>query len=131
MIGLQTSLVPEMATVENFKGALRDALEAQGTMRKLQAQVRAQIINSLADPKEQDAHANKPTSSQTGVINELIREYLEFQGYRSTLSVFTPEAGLAAHVERETLERTLDVAVGPQGQQVPLLYTLAQRRNNN
>jgi hypothetical protein len=40
----------------------------------------------------QDAPRPEP-SDDTLVINELIREYLIFNGYRDTLSVFLPESG--------------------------------------
>lgn len=120
-----------MATVDTFKVAVRDALEQSGTLKKMQAEIRSQIITSLADPVDVTAggSSGSATSSQTGVINELIREYLAFNGYRSTLSVFVPETGLPSDsVSRDICERTVGVPAGPNGVQLPLLYTLAQRR---
>lgn len=45
-----------------------------------------------------DAHAMQAAhqpelSSENLIINELIREYLHYNGYRETLSVMLPEAG--------------------------------------
>lgn len=42
------------------------------------------------------APAPADPSNENLLINELIREYLIFNGYRETLSVFLPEAGQPA-----------------------------------
>jgi lisH domain-containing protein FOPNL len=98
-----------------------------GALPKMQAQVRAQIVNAL-----DDSSSNRPPvqpSSETYLINELIREYLEFQGYRAAASVFVPECGLSqtSRLGRDCLAERLRVREGPNTKALPLLYALAAR----
>ncbi len=58
-------------------------------MSQLRARIRAQIFGALNDspPSRPDL------SNQNLLINELIRDYLKFNGYEHTLAVFLPESG--------------------------------------
>eukprot|EP00947_MAST-08B_sp_MAST-8B-sp1_P004679 g4679.t1 len=60
------------------------------------------------------------------VINELIREYLEFNGYRHTLSVFLPETGQPNQpMDRALIADQLSVAEDAASDRVPLIYSVA------
>ncbi|KAL6752727.1 hypothetical protein V8C86DRAFT_2748886, partial [Haematococcus lacustris] len=81
-----------MSSVTELKDALKSSLDRNGSLRELQAQLRAAIFKSLseADP----VLSSKPGPSDENLVcNELIREYLAWNGYRETLSVFLPESG--------------------------------------
>ena len=111
-----------MATVDDFKNAVRDRLAQNGTLKKMQASIRAEIIETLA---ETTTRQEPPKPKDTYVIDELIREYLEFHGYRSSLSVFVPESGLqqSGSLGREFLAGRIGIKLGPQSEQLPLLYS--------
>jgi FOP N terminal dimerisation domain len=114
-----------MSSVEDFKAAVKDSLAHSGALAKMQAQVRAQIVTAL-----DDTHVQAPVrqSSETYLVNELVREYLELQGYRAAASVFGPEAGLAKEqLGREVLADRLQLREGPNTRQLPLLYALTAR----
>jgi lisH domain-containing protein FOPNL len=118
-----------MSSVEDFKAAVKDSLTHSGTLAKMQAQVRAQIVTALDDTNVQPPVRQ---SSETYLVNELVREYLEFQGYRAAASVFGPEAGLAEQqLGREVLADRLKMREGPNSRQLPLLYALTARARAN
>lgn len=65
--------------------ALRETLESRGVLGQLKARIRAEVFSALDDQRE----PRPPLSHENLIINELIREYLEFNKYRYTASVLT------------------------------------------
>ena len=62
---------------------MKDTLENRGVLNQIKARLRAEVFSALDDQNEQ-----KPNlSNENLLINELIREYLEFNGYKYTASV--------------------------------------------
>ena len=62
---------------------IKDALENKGTLAQIKAKIRAEVFNALNDESE-----DKPQlSNENLIINELIREYLDFNKYKYTSSV--------------------------------------------
>jgi hypothetical protein len=106
------------------------------------ARIRSEILLSLDDSSESKnpSHPSNasssaassssipPAVSQTNVlINELIRDYLEFNGYRNTLSVFLPETGIKSNspsLTREFLSQELHLTHNSYSKQIPLLYSI-------
>lgn len=62
---------------------MRETLERRGVLGQLKARIRAEVFGALDDQREQ----RPPLSHENLIINELIREYLEFNKYRHTASV--------------------------------------------
>ena len=64
------------------------------------------------------------------MINELLREYLAFNHYSSTLSTLTAESGArgASPLERNELAQLVGVVEDVHTRQLPLLYTLVEQR---
>ena len=89
-----------MATVEELKEVLKDHLEEKGVLNEVRSQLRAQIFNSLNDTPHED---KKNESMENILMNELIKEYLSFNNYNYTASVFETESGNF----KEPLERDL------------------------
>uniref|UniRef100_A0A2I2YFR1 Centrosomal protein 20 n=1 Tax=Gorilla gorilla gorilla TaxID=9595 RepID=A0A2I2YFR1_GORGO len=77
-----------MATVAELKAVLKDTLEKKGVLGHLKARIRAEVFNALDDDRE----PRPSLSHENLLINELIREYLEFNKYKYTASVL-----IAAH----------------------------------
>ncbi|XP_041893126.1 centrosomal protein 20 isoform X7 [Corvus kubaryi] len=64
---------------------LKDTLEKRGALAQIRARIRAEVFNALDDQSEP-----RPTLSRENLlINELIREYLEYNKYKYTASVLT------------------------------------------
>lgn len=66
-------------------------------------------------------------TNENVLINELIREYLEYNNYHNTLSVFLPETGQpkTTSFTRTFLQQQLNVQ--DNNTQVPLLYGLTNQ----
>ena len=78
-----------MASINELKEVLKDTLEEKGVLSEVRAKIRAEIFNALNDKP-----VNKPhLPNENLIINELIREYLIFNNYHHSLSVFLPESG--------------------------------------
>lgn len=65
--------------------AVRETLESRGVLGQLKARIRAEVFSALDDQQE----PRPALSHENLLINELIREYLEFNKYRYTASVLT------------------------------------------
>jgi len=78
-----------MASVNELKDVLKETLEEKGVLSKIRAKIRAEIFSTLNDQGSEKA----PISSENMLVNELIREYMEFNNYHHSLSVFIPETG--------------------------------------
>ncbi|KAK9539703.1 hypothetical protein VZT92_002205 [Zoarces viviparus] len=110
-----------MATVTELKCAVRDTLESRGVLGQLKARIRAEVFSALDDQRE----ARPPLSHENLLINELIREYLEFNRYRHTASVLTAESGQPdVALDRQFLANELKVTEDASSKSVPLLYGL-------
>ncbi|XP_031655752.1 lisH domain-containing protein FOPNL isoform X3 [Oncorhynchus kisutch] len=95
--------------------ALRESLESRGVLGQLKARIRAEVFNALDDQSEP-----RPTLSHDNLlINELIREYLEFNKYRYTASVLTAESGQPeVPLDRQFMANELKVVEDPSSRSV-------------
>ncbi|CAJ1035314.1 putative FOP N terminal dimerization domain containing protein [Leishmania utingensis] len=115
-----------MSNKESLKAAMRESLEANGTISHLKAELRAAIFERLSDVTTSgDGRnvVNPPVPPENMVINELIKEYLTFNGLEHTLAVFQLEARSPdSQVPRRVLASELNMAAAPSS--VPLLYAM-------
>ncbi|XP_026539113.1 lisH domain-containing protein FOPNL-like [Notechis scutatus] len=108
-----------MATVAELKAALKEALARSGALGQVRARVRAEVFATLDDPGEPRPAASR----ETLLLNELIREYLQFHRYNSSASVFLAESGQPEiPLDRDFLAKELHVVEDPSSRSVPLLY---------
>lgn len=113
-----------MATLEDLKSALRETLESRGVLGELKAKIRSEIFAAL-----DDTDVPRPRlSDENLIINELIREYLTYNNYNHSLSVFLAETGQPPEpvFERYALARELKVAEDNKSRSVPLMYGLVR-----
>uniref|UniRef100_A0A8C5F126 Centrosomal protein 20 n=1 Tax=Gopherus evgoodei TaxID=1825980 RepID=A0A8C5F126_9SAUR len=83
------------------------------------ARIRAEVFNALDDQSE----PRPPLSHENFLINELIREYLEYNKYKYTASVLTAESGQPeVPLDRQFLVHELNIVEDPNRKSVPLLY---------
>jgi len=112
------------ATLDELKEALAEALERRGVLGEVKAKVRAEIFAAL-----DDEHAVRPElPRENAVINELIREYLEYNGYHHTLSVLLPESGHPEErqFDRQFLASELRFQEDERSRSLPLIYGLVR-----
>lgn len=69
-----------MAFLEDLKNVLRETLEQKGVLNEVKAKIRAEIFTAL----DGDNAGKPPLSNENLIINEMIREYLEYNKYYNT-----------------------------------------------
>lgn len=108
-----------MVSVEDLKNVLKDTLENRGVLNQIRARIRAEVFSALDDQTD-----IKPIlSNENLVINELIREYLEWNGYKFTNAVLLAETGQPKDpVDREFLKSELNIEEAPSKDKLPILY---------
>ena len=62
---------------------VKETLENRGSLTQIKARIRGEVFNALDDQTE----PRPKLSNENVLINELIREYLEFNNYKYTSSV--------------------------------------------
>ncbi|XP_057606391.1 centrosomal protein 20 [Hippopotamus amphibius kiboko] len=108
-----------MAAVAELKAVLKDTLEKRGVLGHLKARIRAEVFNALDDESE----PRPSLSHENLLINELIREYLEFNKYKYTASVLIAESGQpVAPLDRQFLIRELNAFEESKDNTIPVLY---------
>ena len=86
-----------------------------------QARLRAEIFKSVND----ESTPPPPPAPETQLINELIREYLDYQGYHATRSGFLPETGQpAAPMDRTLIADQLKIREDSVSERVPMMYSV-------
>ncbi|XP_060064144.1 centrosomal protein 20-like [Ylistrum balloti] len=110
-----------MTSTQELKDVIKETLESHGTLGQIKARIRAEVFNSLDDHGE-----TKPQlSSENMIINELIREYLEFNKYKYSSSVLTAESGQPKEpLNREFLARELNIREDHTSSSIPMLYSI-------
>ncbi|XP_032303588.1 lisH domain-containing protein FOPNL isoform X2 [Coturnix japonica] len=104
-----------MATIAELKAVLKDTLEKRGALGQIRARIRAEVFNALDDQSE----PRPPLSDENLLINELIREYLEFNKYKYAASVLTAEAGQPeVPLDRQFLVKELNIVEDANGKSV-------------
>jgi len=78
-----------MASLEDLKNVLKETLEQKGVLNDIKAKIRAEIFTAL----DNDSAGKPKLSNENMIINEMIREYLEYNKYYNTLSVLVTESG--------------------------------------
>ncbi|XP_036135429.1 centrosomal protein 20 isoform X1 [Molossus molossus] len=112
-------LAIRLSFLEKYQKVLKDTLEKRGVLGHLKARIRAEVFNALDDVSEP-----RPTLSHENLlINELIREYLEFNKYKYTASVLIAESGQpVVPLDRQFLIRELNAFEESKDNTIPLLY---------
>jgi lisH domain-containing protein FOPNL len=98
---------------------VKEALQETGAYTKMQAQLRAIIYAHLNATKAENLPVVTPPH-ETLVLNEMIREYLEFHGYTHALRTFELESGQTDPVQQDLIDdRRITKTEG-----VPSLYSI-------
>ena len=118
--------------IELFE-AVEEVLKEKGVLDQLTCQVRAEILQVLKTSFATQKTASKEkkneipcaSSSSNFIVNELIKEYLDYNGYQNTADILAIESNLPKkRITRVELETSLKVHSGPNAKQVPLLYSI-------
>ncbi|KAG7209618.1 hypothetical protein KM043_011270 [Ampulex compressa] len=70
-----------MATEKDLINAVRESLKADGELARIKAEMRTEVIKLLDNSGKERMNVSKP-SHDIVLLNELIREYLDWMGYK-------------------------------------------------
>ncbi|CAF0744221.1 unnamed protein product [Brachionus calyciflorus] len=110
-----------MSTYDDLKSVLKETLENKGVTSDLKSRLRAELFSVL-----EENTFDKPLVSQENLlINELIREYMEFNHYKYSKSVFLKESNQPSiPLNREIMAAELHIKENSTTKQVPLIYSM-------
>ena len=126
-----------MSTSEKeFAEAVKESLAERGVLNKLSGEIRTEVLQILKNEEKSDPERQVLKTSENFVINELIKEYLDWNNLIQTRTVLVLETGHPNEsLSRSQLEEALNVQTGANAQKVPLLYSLVaatvQKSNKN
>ena len=111
-----------MTNVNELKEALKETLEEKGILNNIRASLRATIFEVI----ETDDKPKPKLSDENLIINELIREYLKYNNYMHSSSVFIAESGqpIEPPFDRNFISKELNIVEDQSSKKVPLLYSI-------
>ena len=110
-----------MTSVEELKNALKETLEQRGVLNKIKALMRQEIYEAI----ENDDNPKPQLSKENMIINELIKEYLNYNDYSHSSSVFQSETGQPKDIyDRNNISKELNIIENESNKQKPLLYSI-------
>jgi len=113
---------------------LMTKLGQNGVLKKIKAQVRAEIFKAMMieSGSSSSNKGQEKKRSENVVVNEIVKEYLSFNGYMQTLSVFTTEAGLnkkrpfGADFVAQEVGLSQDDGVDAETRKLPMIYQMIE-----
>lgn len=116
-----------MATEKDLVNAVRESLKADGDLDRIKAEMRTEVMKLLdCSSNDTKSKAVKP-SHDIMFLNELVREYLDWMGYKYSSTVFTAECDIPKHpLDRTLLAQSLGVKDSERSKNLPLLCSLIQ-----
>ncbi|XP_074113353.1 centrosomal protein 20 [Cotesia typhae] len=116
-----------MTTEKDLINAVRDSLEADGKLRCIKAEMRSEVLK-LLDHSSKSSRTNKcEMPSDVLLLNELIREYFDWIGYKYTLNVFMSECDSKKQsLDRSLAAQSLGIEDNEGTKKLPLLFCLTE-----
>lgn len=111
-----------MANINELKEALKDTLEEKGVLNEVRAMMRQAIFKAI----ESDDKPKPKLTDENLIINELIREYMIYNNYLHSNSVFIAETGQPSEppFDRNFIAKELNIVEENSSKKVPLLYSI-------
>ncbi|XP_076652192.1 centrosomal protein 20 isoform X1 [Halictus rubicundus] len=111
-----------MAMEKDLINAVRESLMDGGELSRMKAEMRTKIIQILDNSNNGGKQKLPKPTQDIALLNELIREYLDWMGYKYSSTVFMSECNLSKQPpDRFLLAQNLGVAESDNGRELPLL----------
>ncbi|KAJ8949073.1 hypothetical protein NQ318_016976 [Aromia moschata] len=109
--------------------AIKESLQKDGTLGRVSGEIRAAVMSVLN--KNFDAAEPPKVPQETKLINELLREYLAWNGYLYTEQVLAAESGQRGErLSRDVLTTKFGVMDDAKTAKIPLLYYIVAAFQN-
>ena len=110
-----------MTSVDDLKNVLRETLEQRGVLNQIKAKMRQEIFEAI----DNDDNPKPEISKENILINELIKDYLNYNNYSYSSSVFQSETGQPQNIyDRKNIAEQLNIIEIDTNNQKPLLYSI-------
>ncbi|CAH1118926.1 unnamed protein product [Phaedon cochleariae] len=109
--------------------AIKDSLQREGTLGRVNGEIRAAVMSVLNRNFENSEPPKVP--EETKLINELLREYLAWNGYLYTEQILVAESGQKNEkIGRDVLTTKFGVMDDAKTAKIPLLYYIVAAFQN-
>jgi hypothetical protein len=105
--------------------AILQTLKSKGTWKNIKLQLQHEILNCILEKQHQQPSSQQSTE-ETAILDAVVKQYLEFSGYKHTLNTFNLErenisgdAGITAATEFYEAVHKVELP-----KSVPILYSL-------
>ena len=117
------------ATLGELSQALKETLQYKGVLHDLKASLRAEVFSCL----EAEEIVPPTLPNENLLINEIILEYLQFNGYNHAASVLSaesgqPDQGLGMMLVKEELGVS---QTSSRGSSLPIIYGIVEKLKRN
>ena len=112
-----------MNSIEELKSSLKEEMIKRGILNKIKAEMRQEIYNILDNDNDNDQKPN--LTKENFIINELIKEYFDYNDYNYSSKVFQSETGqIKNELKRDDLAKELNIIEAENNKNKPLLYSI-------
>ncbi|XP_053977435.1 centrosomal protein 20 [Hylaeus anthracinus] len=120
-----------MATEKDLINAVRESLKVNGELGRIKAAMCTQVIE-LLDGSNKGNKVKLPKPYQDVILlNELIREYIDWMGYKYSSTVFTSECNLSKQAPSKfLLAQSLRLQESDDSKDLPLLCSILDTVKN-
>ena len=94
-----------MSSIEELKTSLKETMIKRGILNKIKAEMRQEIYEAL----DNDDNPKPKLTRENFIINELIKEYFNYNDYNYSSKVFQSETGqIKNNLNRNELAKELN-----------------------
>lgn len=121
-----------MDSIEKLKSSLKESLINKGILNEIKAHMRQEIYNILDNDNDNDDINQKPKLTKENIIiNELIKEYFNFNGFKFSSNVLQSEVGQTNNnLNRNDIIRELNIIENENNKNKPILYNILSGLQN-
>ena len=118
-----------MDSVEKLKSSLKETIINKGILNEIKANMRQEIYNIL--DKDNDINQKPKLTRENMLINELIKEYFIFNGYKFSANVLQSEVGQTnSDFNRNNIIKELNIIENNNNKNKPILYAILSGLQN-
>ena len=114
--------------MEKLKSSLKESLINKGILNEIKAHMRQEIYNILDN--DNDINQKPKLTKENIIINELIKEYFNFNGYKFSSNVLQSEVGQTNNLNRNDIIRELNIIENENNKNKPILYNILSGLQN-
>ena len=119
-----------MDSMEKLTSSLKESLINKGILNEIKAHMRQEIYNILDNDNDNDINQKPKLTKENIIINELIKEYFNFNGYKFSSNVLQSEVGQTNNLNRNDIIRELNIIENENNKNKPILYNILSGLQN-